>query len=187
MSKTYAYLRISTDKQSDDRQRLILSENGYNVENTIFMEEVYSGKTTKRPMLIKLLSQLEKGDKVVITDLTRLARSIKDLWQLTETIIGKGATLVSIRENFDLDTAMGKMMFNIFGAVGQFERDTLSERTKDALRAKKQHGVILGRPLANDVSAILDLYDNGKKAKEIASETGININTVYHHIRKERK
>ena len=73
------------------------------------------------------------------------------------------------------------------GAINQFERDTLSERTIDSLRAKKSQGVILGRPLANDVSAILDLYDSGKKAKEIAQETGININTVYHHIRKERK
>jgi DNA invertase Pin-like site-specific DNA recombinase len=184
---TYAYVRISTDQQSNDRQELILQEHGFNRENSIFFEEIFTGKTKKRPLLTEMLGKLEKGDRVVITDLSRLSRSLKDLLEIVEVLNKKECTLLSIKENLDLSTSTGKFILNVMGAIYQFERDTLSERTIDSLRAKKQNGVILGRPLANDVSAILDLHDQGKKAKEIAQETGININTVYHHIRKERK
>jgi len=185
--KTYLYLRISTELQIQDRQKLILKENGYDESNCILFEEIYTGKTKKRPVLQEMLKSVEKGDKVVITDLTRLARSVKDLWEISDELTKKGATLVSIKENLDLSTPTGKLLFTVMGAIGQFERDNLSERTKDGLRARKQKGVVLGRPLVNDVEKILEMYDNGIKAKVISEETGININTVYHHIRKERK
>lgn len=184
---TYIYIRISTDQQSNDRQTLILQEHGFNKDNAIFFEEIFTGKTKKRPLLTEMLGKLEKGDRVVITELSRLSRSLKDLLEIIDVLNKKECTLYSIKENLDLSTSTGKLILNVMGAINQFERDTLSERTIDSLRAKRNQGVILGRPLANDVSAILDLHDQGKKAKEIAQETGININTVYHHIRKERK
>lgn len=184
--KTYAYLRISTELQMQDRQRLILKENGYDESNCTMFEEIYTGKTKKRPVLQEMLKLVEKGDKVVITDLTRLARSVKDLWEISDELTKKGATLVSIKENLDLATPTGKLLFTVMGAIGQFERDNLSERTKDSLRAKKMNGMILGRPTLNDVELVLDLHDKGMKAKDISEETGIKLNTVYYHIRKER-
>lgn len=185
--KTYLYVRVSTDSQDYIRQTNILKENGYDETNSEIMLETFSGKTKKRPVLQEMLKLVEKGDKVVITDLTRLARSVKDLWEISDEVSRKGATLVSLKENFDLQTSTGKLLFTVLGAIGQFERDTISDRTKETLRAKQKQGMILGRPLANDVEKILEMYDNGIKAKVIAEETGININTVYHHIRKERK
>lgn len=141
------YLRISTDQQIQERQEFILKQNGYTEQNSLVYKETFSGKSTKnRPVLKDLLEQIQPNDKLIVTDLSRLARSVKDLWEIVETLNKKNAVLVSIKENLDLSTSTGKLMFTIIGAMYQFERDTLSDRTKEALAAKKAKGVRLGRP-----------------------------------------
>ena len=181
------YVRISTDLQSQDRQKLILEENGYNESNSIIFEETFSGKNAKRPELIRLLDGIEKGDRIIITDLTRLARSVKDLWEISDELTRKGATLISIKENVDLETATGRLLFSVIGAVGQFERDTLSERTKEGLRAKKANGVVLGRPVQIDAETIAELFEQGLSAKDISEQSGVKLNTVYYYINKIKK
>lgn len=182
------YVRISTDMQITDRQDFILKEIGYTNENSVFYEEIYSGKTKKRPVLIKMLDELEEGDNVVVTDLTRLARSVKDLWIIGDNITEKGANLISLKENVDLTTSTGKLLFTVIGAIGEFERNTLSDRTKEALAAKKANGVRLGRPKAieeNKMSDAIQFYMNGYQSmKEVSEKFNISDATLCNELRK---
>lgn len=190
------YVRISTDMQESLRQVDILNNNGYTKDNAIWYEEIYSGKTKNRPVLIKLMKELEKDDIVVITDLSRLARSVKDLWQLSDEIVIKKATLISLKENIDLSTSTGRLVFSMLGAIYQFERDTLSDRTKEALRAKKNSGVVLGRPktisddvIVNAVNEYLSNIENGHKQSyiEVAKNYRISHVSLFNAVKKEKK
>lgn len=190
------YLRKSTDKQEHLRQEYILKENGYTQENSVVYEESYSGKSTKnRPVLSKLLEEVEEGDKVIVTDLSRLARSVKDLWILVETFTDKKVILISLKENLDLSTSTGKLMFTIIGAMYQFERDSLSDRTREALAAKKASGVVLGRPkvIEDDVmnNAMKFYMSNKLSMKKVSMMYGISdailcINLKKNNLRRER-
>jgi DNA invertase Pin-like site-specific DNA recombinase len=172
-----------------DRQDYIIEQKGYKLDDCIVYEETYSGKTKNRPMLKKLLNEVQSGDNVVITDLSRLARSVKDLWEISDELISKNATLISLKENIDLSTSSGRLVFSMLGAIYQFERDVLSDRTKEALMAKKKNGVVLGRPktindeLMND--AILEYMSSDKSMMKVSKEFGISVATLCNKL-KER-
>ena len=182
------YLRVSTDIQSNERQEYLLKEKGYVFDNCIVYEEKISGKTKNRPMLIKMLSELVKGDVVIISDLSRLARSVKDLWFITDEITLKGATLISLKENIDLATTSGRLIFTMLGAIYEFERSNLSDRTKEALRVKKNNGVILGRPVTIEKSLIdnaIETYMNSNKSMLVVSkEYDISVATLCNELKK---
>lgn len=183
------YVRISTEKQILERQDYLLEQRGYNRQNSVIYEEVYSGKSKNRPILNKMLDELKSGDTVVVTDLTRLARSVKDLWWIGDKITSKGCNLVSLKENVDLETSTGKLLFTVIGAIGQFERDTLSDRTKEALRAKKANGQILGRPVVLDETNLenaINEYLNSKSSmKVIANKYNISDATLCLKLKKK--
>lgn len=183
------YLRVSTDIQSNDRQEYLLKEKGYVFSDCIVYEEKISGKTKNRPMLIKMLSELEKGDVVVISDLSRLARSVKDLWYITDEISLKGATLISLKENIDLATSSGRLIFTMLGAIYEFERSNLSDRTREALRTKKANGQTLGRPVILDETNLenaINEYLNSKSSmKVIANKYNISDATLCNTLKKK--
>ena len=176
------YVRVSTDKQIGERQDYLLEQKGYTKDNSIFYEETYSGKTKNRPILNQLLSELKKGDVVVVTDLSRLARSVKDLWLISDELLVKGATLISLKENIDLSTSSGRLVFSMLGSIYQFEREVLSDRTKEALRAKKANGTTLGRPTTLDETNLenaINEYLNSKLSmKVIANKYNISDATL---------
>lgn len=183
------YLRVSTDIQSNDRQEYLLKEKGYVFSDCIVYEEKISGKTKNRPMLIKMLSELEKGDVVVISDLSRLARSVKDLWYITDEISLKGATLISLKENIDLATSSGRLIFTMLGAIYEFERSNLSDRTREALRTKKANGQTLGRPVVLDETNLenaINEYLNSKSSmKVVANKYNISDATLCNTLKKK--
>lgn len=152
MSKTYCYIRISTDKQLYDRQVEILINNGYNKENSIFIEETYTGKKKNRPLFNKMVEEMEKGDTLVVESLSRLGRSISNNNDIIDYLIHKKqVNIIIIKENFNLKAngqmdAMTKLLLNIFNIFAEFERDQLSERTKEGLKAVKAKGTRLGKP-----------------------------------------
>ena len=182
------YVRISTDQQEQDRQIYILNEKGYNYDNSIIYQETLSGKNRNRPVLIKLLDELRSGDIVIVTDLSRLARSVKDLWEISDEIISKKATLVSLKEMIDLGTSTGRLLFTMIGGIYQFERDVLSDRTKEALAAKKKNGVVLGRPATIDKSnydlAVEEYMNSRKSLNEIGKKYGMSGVSVYNELKK---
>ena len=184
------YMRVSTDNQSQDRQKYLLEQAGYNEDNSIFYQESISGKTRKRPQLEKLLEELTVGDKLIVADLTRLARSVKDLLAISEEIIEKKANLVSLKENIDLETSTGRLLFTVISAISEFERSTLSDRTKEALKAKKQKGIKLGRPVTIDESVVdnaIETYMNGKESMlNVSKQYGISVATLCNQLQKKR-
>ena len=153
MSKTYCYIRISTDKQEYDRQIQIFKDKGYiNGVNCEYIEETFTGTKTKRPKFDELIKKMEKGDTLVCESLSRLSRGgvIKTLDLITDFIQKKQINVTILKEGFYLQAgekpdANTNLLLGIFSVLGQFERDLISERTKEGLKAVKSKGVKLGR------------------------------------------
>lgn len=154
MSKTYCYIRISTDKQEYDRQIQILKEKNFiNGVNCEYVEETFTGTKTKRPKFDELINKMEKGDTLICESLSRLSRGgvIKTLDLITEFIQKKQINVTILKENFYLKAgekpdANTNLLLGIFSVLGQFERDLISERTKEGLKAVKKKGTKLGKP-----------------------------------------
>jgi len=183
------YIRCSTEEQSMERQEYILEKNGYVLSECKIYEEKISGKSTKKRLELKLmLKELEKGDTVVITEMSRLARSVIDLWEIANEITSKGCNLISIKDKIDLDTPTGRFTFTILGALGQMEREMLSERTKDGLAAKKKLGQRLGRPNVIDENiielSVIEYLKGQKTYKQVGKEFGISDVTVFNAVKR---
>ena len=154
MNKTYCYIRISTDKQEYSRQVQIFKDKGYiNGVNCEYIEETFTGTKTKRPEFDKLIKKMEKGDTLVCESLSRLSRGgvIKTLDLIAEFIQKKQINVIILKENFYLQAgekpdANTNLLLGIFSVLGQFERDLISERTKEGLKAVKTKGTRLGKP-----------------------------------------
>lgn len=173
------YKRVSTQNQKLDRQTDLLNE--YGVEK-IFEEKV-TGTKRERKELDKMLEQLRPNDIVVVTDLTRLSRSTKDLFEIVEIIESKGAGIKSLKESWlDTTTPQGKLLFTIFAGLSQFERDLTAQRTKEGLASAKSRGKRLGRPnkFQEKKETILNMYNsNNYSINEIITATGISKTTLY--------
>ena len=173
------YARVSTEEQNLDRQLDSLKEAGC---EKIFREKI-TGTKKERPELDKLMEQLRSGDLIIISDLTRLSRSVKDLFSLVDQIEKKGANIKSLKESWmDTSTPQGKLMFTIFAGISQFERDLISQRTLEGLAAARSRGRNGGRPKKDEKALILALKMYQEKAysiSEITKATGVSKTTIY--------
>jgi len=138
------YARVSTDDQNLDAQTDALTAAG---AGQIFAEKLSGAKRT-RPALEKMLDQLRAGDVVTVTKYDRLARSLKDLLEIVELIRARGAGFRSLAEDIDTTTPAGRLVFHVFASIAQFERERISERTREGLAAARKRGRIGGRPPA---------------------------------------
>lgn len=137
------YARVSTNDQNLDRQLDQLSE--YDCER-IFMEKI-TGSKKERPELDRMIDMLRTGDTVVITELTRLGRSVKDLFGIVEIIHSKHADIKSLKEPWlDTTTPQRKLLFTIFAGISQFDRDIIRQRTMEGLSSARARGRKGGRP-----------------------------------------
>lgn len=195
----YCYVRVSTDKQEYERQIGILKENGYAPENTIFKEEKFSAKGNSRPVFDELLNELKPGDTLICESLSRLSRSgvIKTLDLISKIVQEKKVNVIIIKENFNLNAgekpdATTNMLLGIFSVLGQFERDLTSERTKEALRAKKANGAKLGKKggkystHSNYIETIRLQVEENYMQKEAVKITKIPLRTYQDRIRKDK-
>ena len=134
------YCRVSTDEQDADKQEVICRE--YCERNNLEIYKVYkdviSGKTTSRPSFNELLKDMRemrfKG--IIVTKLDRLGRSLQHLLSLFEEFNKRGVNFVAVTQNIDTISASGKLQLQILGAFAEFERNIISERTKEGLRKK---------------------------------------------------
>jgi len=140
----FGYARISTSDQSLDGQTDALTAAG--AERTF--ADTISGTKRERPELALLLDQLRDGDVVTVTKYDRLARSLHDLLDIVKTIEERGAGFRSLAEDIDTTTPAGRLIFHVFASIAQFERERISERTKEGLQAARKRGRIGGRPPA---------------------------------------
>jgi DNA invertase Pin-like site-specific DNA recombinase len=138
------YARISTGDQSLDSQTDALSVAG---AGKIFADRI-SGSKRARPELDRMLDQLRNGDVVTVTKYDRLARSLKDLLEIVEVIRERGAGFRSLAEDIDTTTPAGRLVFHVFASIAQFERERISERTREGLASARKRGRIGGRPPA---------------------------------------
>jgi DNA invertase Pin-like site-specific DNA recombinase len=186
MGRVFGYARVSTLDQNLDRQLDMLNERGAEV---IFTEKI-SGMKRSRPELNTLLAQLNAGDTVVVESLSRLGRSTKDLIELMELFQQKGVHLVSLKESIITSTASGKLLFSIFSALAQFERDTLVERTNEGLRAAKARGHVGGRPRIDPqkIDQAIRLYHTRQYTiREIEALTGVRRATLYQYLNMRKE
>jgi DNA invertase Pin-like site-specific DNA recombinase len=138
------YARVSTDVQTTRLQLDALKAAGC---ERIF-EDKESGALRSRPKLDRALAELRAGDTLVVWRLDRLGRSLRHLLEMSEMLRDRGVAMRSLTEHIDTATAAGKMLYAILGAVAQFERDVLSERTVAGMRAAQSRGEHIGRPAA---------------------------------------
>ena len=179
------YKRCSTQEQKLDRQTDILNQYGV---DKIFEEKI-TGTKRDRQELNKMLEMLREGDIVVVTDLTRLSRSTKDLFEIVETINNNGAEIKSLKESWlDTTTPQGKLLFTIFAGLAQFERDLIADRTKEGLASAKKRGKVLGRPkkFQDKKETILNMYNsNDYSINDIINATGISKTSLYRLVNAE--
>ncbi len=140
-NQNIAYIRVSTLEQNEARQKEALAK--YDIDKTF--EEKISGKNTDRPQLKAMLDYVREGDTVYVHDLSRLARSTKDLLEIVEILDNKKVTLKSNKENIDTSSATGQLLLTVIGAIAQFERQNLLERQREGIEIAKRNGVYKGR------------------------------------------
>lgn len=185
------YARVSTRDQHPEAQRDALTAAGC---DQIFLDKV-SGKLARRPELDKaLLSANRVGDQLVVTKLDRLGRSLEHLIELSKRLQGAGVDLVVLDQGIDTSTAIGRMFFQILGAVAEFEHALMSERTMDGLAAARARGRTGGQKPKlgpRQVKLAQQMYDekdeHGKRrytVEQIATEFGVTRPTIYRHLGK---
>ena len=177
----FGYARVSTEAQNLDRQLDALKKHGV---DHIYNEKM-TGTKKDRPELAKMLDRMTEGDTVVIESLSRLGRSTKDLIELTELFHSNGVHLISLKESIDTQTSTGKLLFTLMSAIAQFERDCISDRTREGLRSARARGRFGGRPKANadSVKKAVKLYNTQQYSiREIEEMTGIKKATLYRNL-----
>jgi DNA invertase Pin-like site-specific DNA recombinase len=132
----YGYARVSTEEQTTHAQIDALTATGCEV----VYEEKRSGGSMARPLLLKMLAELQPGDVVVVYKMDRIARSLRDLMTIQERIHAVGADFKSLTEVIDTTSPAGRMIFQILGAFAEFERAIIRERTIVGLRAAAERG-----------------------------------------------
>jgi DNA invertase Pin-like site-specific DNA recombinase len=177
------YARVSTKEQNLDRQIDALNAAGC----THMYTDKLSGKNTDRPQYQAMLDFVRDGDTVLVVELTRLSRSVKDLFELVEFLAGKGVNLVSLNDVWmDTTTPQGRLILTLMSGLSQFERELTAQRVRDGIAAAKRRGVILGRPSKTDKikADALRLKDERMSNIEIAKELCVSLSTVERALKR---
>ena len=179
------YIRVSTTHQNTDRQEDSLEQ--MNVEK-LFIEKA-SGKDRRRPQLKAMMDFVQAGDTVVVHELSRMARSVVDLYDIAKELNDKGVSLESLKEDIDLTSATGKLTFGIMAVMAQFERDLLLERQKEGIAAAKRNGKRFGRPEKKMPDQFKEICQRCKRGevstRQAADILKISHSTFYRRYRKE--
>ena len=180
------YARVSTQDQNLEMQLDALTKAGC---EQIFQEKA-SGVKSERPELLAMIQILRKEDVIYIYKLDRLGRSLKHLLELTSDLEKKGVGLISLNDHIDTTTAQGRLIFNIFASLSEFERDLIRERTKSGLEAARARGRKGGRRRglskeAERTAMLAQTLYNEKKlgVDQIATELKISKMTLYKYLR----
>jgi DNA invertase Pin-like site-specific DNA recombinase len=176
------YARVSTQEQDTALQRDALLVAGCEK----LFEEKASGAQRDRPQLKATIDYMRSGDTLVVWKLDRLARSMRQLIDTVEDLHNREIGFRSLTEAIDTTTAGGKLIFHIFGALAEFERSVIRERTQAGLNAARARGKIGGRPPAlNDQTILMAkamLRDPDITVEDVARQLNVSPATLYRHI-----
>lgn len=178
------YARVSTIDQSLDPQKDALTEQGC---KTVF-EDVISGAKAERPGLDEAIAFLREGDALVVWKLDRLGRSMKHLIETVEQLGTRGIGFRSLTEGIDTTTSGGTLVFHLFGALAQFERDLIRERTQSGLKAAAARGRKGGRKSVvtpQKLHRARALIADGLTVREVAARLKVGKTSLYEALRSE--
>lgn len=193
--KTSAYLRVSTLDQDIEKNKadILHFANHHDLGKVHFIEEIASGKKPWRQRKIaQLLEELQDGDTLIVSELSRLGRSMLECMEILALATRKGINIYSVKGSWQLDnTIQSKIMALVFSMASEIERDLISQRTKEALRFKKEQGMKLGRPTGPGKSKldifrpeIEGLLANGSTQKFIASRYNTTEANLHNWLKK---
>ena len=182
MGKRIGYARVSTDDQNLDLQRDALALAGC---SSIY-EEIISGKSTERPELRHCLKALRSGDTLVVWRLDRLGRSLPDLVGIVSRLEQEEVGFESINERIETTSAAGKLIFHVFAALAEFERNLIRERPRAGLLAARARGRKGGRKPVLDARQLREiralLSDPEIHVADVARRYGVSRTTLYRYI-----
>lgn len=179
------YARVSTDDQTNEAQYEALRKAGCDV----IYEDKITGTSRRRPGLDKALKATRPGGKLVVWKLDRLGRSLRHLMDVAESLRSRGVEFVSLTEQIDTTTSVGELFFHVLGAVAQFERTLIVERTRAGLAVAKANGVKLGKPRSLTTAQAIEadnLMRGGLTAEEVARQFGVGRATIFRSRARER-
>jgi DNA invertase Pin-like site-specific DNA recombinase len=179
------YARVSTGLQNLNLQEDQLNQYGC---EKIFSDHI-SGSKSKRPGLDKAIEFARAGDTIVVWRLDRLGRNMEDLITLVNELNNRGVSFHSLEENITMDksSSTGQLLFFLFAAFAEFERNLILERSSAGRIAARARGRYGGRPekLNNkDLKLLKTLYDNGTPIKTIAEQWQVSRTTIYRYLNK---
>lgn len=161
LRKTIAYLRVSTNDQDLEKNKaeILNLANDKDLGKVYFIEEKISGKVNwKKRKIAEILEELDKGDNIIVSELSRLGRSMLECMEILSISTQKGINIYSVKGNWNLDnTIQSKIIAMAFSMASEIERELISQRTREALKAKREQGIRLGRPKGIGTSK-LDKY-----------------------------
>lgn len=191
----YAYIRVSTEMQNYSSQeyeiRKYCTSQGIRVDRWI-SESISGTVAIEKRVLGETISQMSGGDLLICTELSRLGRNMLMIMGVLNECSSKGVAIHTIKDNFNLsDNINSKIIAFAFALAAEIERNLISQRTKEALAARRQEGVILGRPVGSsrkkdrilaDMDKIRDMLKDGKSISYISRVYGIHRNTLRKYI-----
>lgn len=202
MNKTLCYIRTSTDKQDINNQKLEIYEyakrNNIKIEDLDFIEVIASTRKSEKDRRIsELLERLNSGDVLIVTELSRLNRTIVGIINLIDALLKKEVNVIVIKEKLNLfqQDIHSKIIIALFGMMAELERHLISTRTKEALAHKRSQGFLLGKPKGmiqksqfdEHADKIRELLDMGLSVKKICRYLNFKSTTSLIHYIKTRK
>jgi len=195
---TYAYLRVSTDKQETENQKyeILKYANERKLGNIDFIEETVSGrKNWRERQLGKLVEKIEKEDVLIVTELSRLGRSMLEIMEILSILLRKGVEIHVVKSNQVLkDDLQSKVFAMAFSIAAEIERELISQRTREALQRRKAEGKPLGRPKGSYSSKldryrkqIEELLSKGVSISSIAKIIEVPYSTVYSYVQRRKE
>lgn len=187
----YGYIRVSTDKQTTENQRYEITKfcekNDIKIDKWV-EETISATKDISKRKLGALIDDLNPHDIIIASELSRLGRKLLEVMAILNHCTNNGAKVWTIKDNFRLDTDIqSKVLAFAFGLAAEIERNLISQRTKEALAARRAAGVILGRPkgkinshlkLESKFLQIKDLLNKGVSQRKIAEQLQVSRNTL---------
>ena len=188
MGEMIGYARVSSRGQNIAPQINALTRAGVKTDH-MYHEKVSGTSRAGRAELEALLHRgIRKGDKLVVTRLDRLARSLRDLQNIAHDLKEREVDLVVLEQSIDTSTAEGRLFFNMLGAIGEFETELRKARQRegiDAALAKGADSPFKGRPATIDANMVLSLRQQGMTPTAIAKELGVARSSVYRYLSSE--
>lgn len=195
----YGYLRVSTDKQDCDNQKIGVEElakkQGVPIESWIIDNGVSGIKEPEKRKLGKLLKRIKSGDVIICSELSRLGRRLFMVISILEHCMKIGAKVLTVKDGYELgDNVQSKILAFAFGLVAELEREMISKRTKEALQRRKMNGQAIGRMkgaknkrhvLDGKEDKIIALLNAGVAKTKIAKDLKISNGTLYDFIKKQ--